>query len=454
MAEALTAPRGDISAYAPRILTMKIKVDKIRDVIGSGGKTIRSIIEQTGCKIEVQDDGTINIASVDENSAKRAMAIIKELTAEAEIGKIYQGRVKRVMDFGAFVEIFAGTEGLVPRLAARRAPRQQHPRRGQGRRRDAGQGHRHRPRRQDQAQPQGGDARPGRGRGQGPRGRLGGAVRPPGASRAGPQVFGRTLLPSGVRVVTEELAGRPTVSLGVWVGSGSRVERAGLEGGAHFIEHLLFKGTKKRTAAALAKEIDAIGGHLDAFTSREYTAFYLNLLVDHLERGMEILADILLHSTFPANEVERERRVILEEIRSAEDNPEDCAYELLVQGLWGGSPLGRPILGGPESVGEGPARPAAGVLRRQLPLRATSSSRRPAASTHDAARAALAPLLPLPEARAPPGAPDGAAGEARLLQPAARPGADLPQLRLRRASSRTTPTATRCTCSTRSSAGA
>jgi polyribonucleotide nucleotidyltransferase len=113
MTEALPAPRPDISHYAPRILTMKIKVDKIRDVIGSGGKTIRSIVEQTGCKIEVQDDGTILIASVDENSAKKAMAIIKELTAEAEIGRIYQGKVKRVMDFGAFVEIFAGTEGLV-----------------------------------------------------------------------------------------------------------------------------------------------------------------------------------------------------------------------------------------------------------------------------------------------------------------------------------------------------
>jgi polyribonucleotide nucleotidyltransferase len=113
MTEALPAPRPDISLYAPRILTMKIKVDKIRDVIGSGGKTIRSIVEQTGCKIEVQDDGTILIASVDEESAKKAMLIIKELTAEAEIGRIYNGRVKRVMDFGAFVEIFAGTEGLV-----------------------------------------------------------------------------------------------------------------------------------------------------------------------------------------------------------------------------------------------------------------------------------------------------------------------------------------------------
>ncbi|HEY5999874.1 MAG TPA: pitrilysin family protein [bacterium] len=168
---------------------------------------------------------------------------------------------------------------------------------------------------------------------------------------AGPQIFGRTLLESGARIVTEELPGRPTVSLGVWVGSGSRAEAPGLEGGAHFIEHLLFKGTKKRTAAALAKEIDAIGGHLDAFTSREYTAYYLNLLVDHVERGMDILADILLHSTFPAAEVERERRVILEEIRSADDNPEDCVYELLVQGMWRGNALGRPILGGHASVG-------------------------------------------------------------------------------------------------------
>jgi predicted Zn-dependent peptidase len=163
-----------------------------------------------------------------------------------------------------------------------------------------------------------------------------------------------TTLDNGFRIASDRMASVETVSLGVWVGSGSRVEPAGLAGGAHFIEHLLFKGTRTRSAAALAKQIDAIGGHLDAFTSREYTAFYLNLLVDHVERGLEILADILLRSTFPAAEVERERRVILEEIRSAEDNPEDCAYELLVQGLWRGSALGRPILGGARSVGAVP----------------------------------------------------------------------------------------------------
>jgi polyribonucleotide nucleotidyltransferase len=112
MAEAIAEPREDISVYAPRILTIKIKVDKIRDIIGPGGKMIRSIVERTGAKIEVQDDGTVLIASVDEESSRHAMEIIGELTQEPEIGKIYKGTVKKVLDFGAFVEIFAGTEGL------------------------------------------------------------------------------------------------------------------------------------------------------------------------------------------------------------------------------------------------------------------------------------------------------------------------------------------------------
>ncbi len=113
MSDAIAEPRPDISVYAPRILTMKIKVDKIRDVIGPGGKTIRSIVEQTGAKIEVQDDGTVLIASADEKSSGRAVEIIKELTQEAEVGRIYNGIIKKVVDFGAFVEIFSGTEGLV-----------------------------------------------------------------------------------------------------------------------------------------------------------------------------------------------------------------------------------------------------------------------------------------------------------------------------------------------------
>jgi polyribonucleotide nucleotidyltransferase len=113
MAEALSAPRSEISAYAPRILIIKVPVDKIRDVIGPGGKMIRSIVERTGCKIDVEDDGSVSIASLDEGAAKKAIAIIEELTATAELNKTYLGKVVRVVDFGAFVEILPGTDGLL-----------------------------------------------------------------------------------------------------------------------------------------------------------------------------------------------------------------------------------------------------------------------------------------------------------------------------------------------------
>jgi polyribonucleotide nucleotidyltransferase len=113
MAEALASPRPEISTYAPRILTIRVPVDKIRDVIGPGGKMIRSIVERTGCKIDVEDDGRISIASVDEAAARKAIAIIEELTATAELNKTYLGKVVRVVDFGAFVEILPGTDGLL-----------------------------------------------------------------------------------------------------------------------------------------------------------------------------------------------------------------------------------------------------------------------------------------------------------------------------------------------------
>ena len=113
MSEVLEGPREDLATHAPRIFTMKIKPDKIRDVIGTGGKVIRGIIEQTGIKMNVDDDGNINIASIDEASAQKAMDIVKGIVAEAELGKLYMGKVKRIVDFGAFVEILPGTEGLL-----------------------------------------------------------------------------------------------------------------------------------------------------------------------------------------------------------------------------------------------------------------------------------------------------------------------------------------------------
>jgi polyribonucleotide nucleotidyltransferase len=113
MAEGLAQPRADISTYAPRILTIRVPVDKIRDIIGPGGKMIRSIVERTGCKIDVEDDGRVSIASTDENAARKAIAIIEELTATAELNKTYLGKVVRVVEFGAFVEILPGTDGLL-----------------------------------------------------------------------------------------------------------------------------------------------------------------------------------------------------------------------------------------------------------------------------------------------------------------------------------------------------
>src|SRR5574341_195566 len=113
MQEAIAAPRENLSPYAPRIYTLQIPVDKIRDLIGPGGKVIRGIIEQTGVKIDVEDSGRVNVASADEASAARALQIIGDITATAEIGKTYLGKVVRLADFGAFVEIFPGTDGVL-----------------------------------------------------------------------------------------------------------------------------------------------------------------------------------------------------------------------------------------------------------------------------------------------------------------------------------------------------
>jgi polyribonucleotide nucleotidyltransferase len=113
MAAVIAMPRAQLSTHAPRIITIRINPDKIREVIGPGGKVIRGIIEKTGANIDIEDDGRINIASADEKAARAAIEMIRGITAEAEIGKIYRGKVKKITDFGAFVEILPGTDGLV-----------------------------------------------------------------------------------------------------------------------------------------------------------------------------------------------------------------------------------------------------------------------------------------------------------------------------------------------------
>lgn len=152
-------------------------------------------------------------------------------------------------------------------------------------------------------------------------------------------------LPNGARLLTEQVPGARSAALGFFVGVGSRHEGAKENGAAHFIEHMLFKGTRRRTAAQLAKDTDAIGGQLNAYTTKEHTCFYVRALDSHLDRGLDILADMLFHSKFDPADAQLERGVILEEIGMYEDTPEDLAAERLSAAVYKGTPLARPILG-------------------------------------------------------------------------------------------------------------
>ncbi len=158
-------------------------------------------------------------------------------------------------------------------------------------------------------------------------------------------MYQQTILPNGARLLTEAVPGARSAALGFFVGVGSRHESAKENGAAHFIEHMLFKGTDRRTAAQLAKDTDAIGGQLNAYTTKEHTCFYARTLDSHLDRGMDILSDMLFHSSFDPRDAELERGVILEEIGMYEDTPEDLAAERLSAAVYKGTALARPILG-------------------------------------------------------------------------------------------------------------
>lgn len=163
-------------------------------------------------------------------------------------------------------------------------------------------------------------------------------------------VYNKTTLPNGVRIITEEIPYFQSVSLGIWVRSGSRFEPPQLNGICHFIEHMLFKGTDSRSAITIAKEIDAVGGALNAFTSKEFTSFYCHVLNENLVLAADLLTDIFLNSSFPEDEIEREKLVICREICQIEDNAEDLAHELLGIRFWRNDPLGQPILGEVHTV--------------------------------------------------------------------------------------------------------
>jgi len=163
-------------------------------------------------------------------------------------------------------------------------------------------------------------------------------------------MYRKDTLTNGIRVVSETLPKSRSLSLGVWVKVGSRHEPREIGGVSHFIEHMFFKGTARRTARDIATEVDSLGGEMNAFTSQETTTYYIKVLDEHLPAAVDILSDILLASRFDPAEMEKERKVILEEIKSVEDTPDDFIHELFTGTVWTDNSLGRPILGTRETI--------------------------------------------------------------------------------------------------------
>jgi predicted Zn-dependent peptidase len=160
----------------------------------------------------------------------------------------------------------------------------------------------------------------------------------------------REVLDSGLRLITERMPHVRSVSIGVWLTRGSRHESEPQSGIAHVVEHMLFKGTATRTAEDIAQEIDSIGGQLDAFTAKEYASYYIKVLDEHVSTAVDLLSDIVMNPRFEQDDLEREKKVILEEIKMVEDTPDDLVHELFTQHFWEGHALGRPILGSRETV--------------------------------------------------------------------------------------------------------
>jgi predicted Zn-dependent peptidase len=160
----------------------------------------------------------------------------------------------------------------------------------------------------------------------------------------------REVLPNGLTILTEEMGHIRSVSIGIWIKTGSRHENPERNGISHFVEHMVFKGTQNRSAEQIAREVDSVGGNMDAFTAKECICFDIKVLDEHLPTAIDILSDLVLNPTFAADEIKRERGVILEEIKMDEDNPDYLVHEIFTQNFWKDHPLGKPILGTKETV--------------------------------------------------------------------------------------------------------
>ncbi|HMF65881.1 MAG TPA: pitrilysin family protein [Edaphobacter sp.] len=170
------------------------------------------------------------------------------------------------------------------------------------------------------------------------------------ATKSASRNIRKTVLSNGLLVLTESMPHLRSVSMGAWIGSGSRDETPEVNGVSHFVEHMVFKGTTSRSAQQIAREVDTIGGNLDAFTGKEMVCFNIKVLDENVPPALDVLSDLVLHPTFTPEELAREQGVILEEIKMDEDNPDYLVHEIFTQNFWKGDALGRPILGTEKTV--------------------------------------------------------------------------------------------------------
>jgi predicted Zn-dependent peptidase len=163
-------------------------------------------------------------------------------------------------------------------------------------------------------------------------------------------MYQKVVLENGTRIAVEEMPGVRSVSIGIWVGTGSRYESPDEAGISHLIEHMAFKGTARRSAKQIAEALESVGGQMNAFTSKEYTCFYARVVDEHLPIAIDVLSDMFFSSLYKADDIDREKKVIQEEIRMYEDTPDDLIHDLFAQTVWSGHPLGRPVIGTMDSV--------------------------------------------------------------------------------------------------------
>ncbi|MBI4427879.1 MAG: insulinase family protein [Ignavibacteriales bacterium] len=162
--------------------------------------------------------------------------------------------------------------------------------------------------------------------------------------------YQKSVLPNGLRVVSEEIPHVRSTSVGVWIDTGSRDEGPGNNGISHFIEHMVFKGTKKRNTREIAQSIESVGGYLNAFTSKEHTCYYARVLDEYTELALDVLSDITLNPAFPQKELEKEKGVVIEELKNAEDDPDDIIHDYLEKALYGEHSLGFPVIGTEQNL--------------------------------------------------------------------------------------------------------